>query len=483
MKGLLHQIVSGVAELHETGTMHRDLKPSNVLINAKQSGASVLLADFSSAVSEAALRAELYGSKAANAKFPNTDDGDEEEGEKEKYEREEERDNPFKPSQGEETLEYAPPEVILCQKRSSNSASSSNNCAYSDKHPFAYDIWSVGVIFLEFILGTANIFLVDQRTAVMVRHQLSRVVRRGRTTLLTKDEESDFNREVEEHIYRAALAEFCIYNYTAQELLGSRLHLVAFCSPQDLARAIQRRDPLGRGFHDFQGLDLISKLLAWDPADRISMKQALLHPYFVGHSQREQPAYTKGKAATIVLTDMHLSPEGEESRNERFGVTVFDFINEPVRQLMLSVDNTRHLKLGLSSWYSNISTINILSVQSTQGSRQAVITPHSDTDNISFWCPSCGHMFTDFLSCDAHIKSRKHGTQCLYSKRDLSQPISERAVAKGIMTGLDKNEEHIPKCISENVLLPIDPYSGWCELQECISSPSCSFVSFSLFSS
>jgi cyclin-dependent kinase len=45
---------------------------------------------------------------------------------------------------------------------------------------------------------------------------------------------------------------------------------------QDIANTVTSLDDLG--------LDLLDMLLVYDPAGRISAKQAVTHPYFTGHS-------------------------------------------------------------------------------------------------------------------------------------------------------------------------------------------------------
>lgn len=55
------------------------------------------------------------------------------------------------------------------------------------------------------------------------------------------------------------------------------------CGLSELERAIQRRDPLGTGYHNREGLHLLSLLLKWNPNERISVRDALSHAYFVGN--------------------------------------------------------------------------------------------------------------------------------------------------------------------------------------------------------
>ena len=317
LRGIMQQVVASVAVLHHQGVTHRDVKPSNILLNT-EAEARILMADLSSAVSEEAINAGYYGALG--------------------------------PSVAEETLQYAPPEVLL-------SIDSENEISYSANHPQSYDSWSVGVVFLEMILGTSDVFTVDQRTAAMIAHRMKR--NKGLNSKTTNDA-----------MLLAALADYCIYiredtNETGksqngekdtdmsesddrkiitpssdsvtlassspcvcssvlpglpsrcsdcvlekereiesigtarQSLMTARgsdsiaeksrgkkrtdrdnmrhqyLHPMAkqsrVCGLEDLRQAILRRDPLGTGISNRWALDLLSRLLKWEPTERITM--------------------------------------------------------------------------------------------------------------------------------------------------------------------------------------------------------------------
>jgi hypothetical protein len=135
------------------------------------------------------------------------------------------------------------------------------------------------------ILGTADVFSVDPRTAALIKHRLRN---------------ADLDT-LDETLTLAALADFCIYvppdAGTTTEGADSmatppsrkkhgRHRLLSpssagACSVHQLAKAIQRRDPLGTGYHAY-GIDLLHRLLKWTPSERITLHGALTHAYFVG---------------------------------------------------------------------------------------------------------------------------------------------------------------------------------------------------------
>ena len=63
------------------------------------------------------------------------------------------------PSREEQTDEYAPPESF-----------------FDPDSPWllspAFDSWSIGIVALELLLGTPNVFTVDQRTKAILTHKL-----------------------------------------------------------------------------------------------------------------------------------------------------------------------------------------------------------------------------------------------------------------------------------------------------------------------
>ena len=444
-KNLMFQIIEGINELHSLGIVHRDIKPSNILVNANRDSkdVTVLISDFSSAISEACFEAGLYGNKSTA------------------------RENlyEFQPSELEESPQYSPPEVLLCK-----------NCTGAHLK-YAYDVWSVGVLFLEIILGTADIFIADQRTQAMILHKL-KVSKKKRS-------EHELEAKFRTLAYKAALAEFCIItepidienddcsgvNHNRSNNNMRQESMMSLCGVKDLRDSIKRRDPYGIGLNDEDALDLLSKLLKYDPTDRISMKDALSHPYFSslkGKSfMKQQYEHQKGQE------EYTRSDKMPTSSDEKF----YRFINEPVRDILRKVDHdagtSRHLQIGTGSWYNNSLLVTDAIDQLLDVSfpdLQGVISTNMDTSNLTFFCP-CGKTYKgDSQSCQQHLLGRRHGKRCIYSVATFMMDQAQNArfdrrkeedIYRGVMT----NEEVLPDCVSDHSFLPLDMHSGWCDIQ------------------
>lgn len=79
----------------------------------------------------------------------------------------------------------------------------------------------------------------------------------------------------------------CIYSGSAildgeTSPLGDRAVVDERCTLAELGKAVHTRDALDLGFPDQWGVDLLWRLLRWDPMERISVSDALEHAYFAG---------------------------------------------------------------------------------------------------------------------------------------------------------------------------------------------------------
>lgn len=159
LKKILKQIITSTAKLHERGIVHRDIKPSNIMCDLSQGfvNISCKLGDLSSAYDDYAAK-HFYSHGG--------------------------------PSRDETTDEYSSPEALF------------DNWLPSNKlKPESYDSWSLGVVILELLLGTPNVFSVDKRTTAI----LTRTLR----------EEKASDGDIQRALYLAALAQFCIYQPTS----------------------------------------------------------------------------------------------------------------------------------------------------------------------------------------------------------------------------------------------------------------------------
>ena len=91
------------------------------------------------------------------------------------------------PTPGEQTNEYAPPESFV----------GPNWVPFYKDKPQSYDSWSIGVLALELLLGTPNVFSVDQRTNALLTYKMKRA--------------NASENEISNALYLAALSNFCIY--------------------------------------------------------------------------------------------------------------------------------------------------------------------------------------------------------------------------------------------------------------------------------
>lgn len=167
------------------------------------------------------------------------------------------------PSRAEQTYEYTPPEALLNATWYQGPTSST----------LKYDMWSVGVVMLEMVLGTPNIFQINALTRALLDRHLE-----------------GWNEGVKELAYKLrSFMELCILIPGVSGSYSKKYHKVNQvgvspaswkCSEEFFSRQIKARDPLKIGFSNIWALRLVRHLLMWDPEDRPSVDEALRHPYF-----------------------------------------------------------------------------------------------------------------------------------------------------------------------------------------------------------
>lgn len=243
IKNFAYQLLQGLAVAHAANITHRDVKGSNVFVTDTWPPI-VRLGDFGSAL-----------------KAPPTEDV------RKLY-------GPEGPTEDDETSEYKPPEAGLFDEmllRRVGLAASPDHW-----HNRSYDMWSLGVLLLELVLGTRDLYHVDDRRWLKEEFQLGKEhipeerIGQGRMLL--------------------ALLDLCLGPNAAPTapllwFLKSEPELSVpaggqKCSGAEFAERLRQQDAAGVGLPNAAGRDLLRRLLQWDPNERIQAQDALKHPWF-----------------------------------------------------------------------------------------------------------------------------------------------------------------------------------------------------------
>ena len=257
----IYQILRGVVYMHSANIIHRDLKPANILANKN---CDLKICDLGLGRAEVyeydemELREKQNKTKKKPKKKKKTEDKDKKnkkdkdnKDKKDKKDKDKNKDNKDKDNVEEEEEEepdlteyvitrwYRAPEVILCPSHYSK----------------AVDIWSVGCIFAE-LLGRQPLFPGD--------HYLDQIQKIVAVTGTPKMEDLDFIKKKE-------AKEFFLKLVKRTKLTWSSL--------------FPNANPIA--------LDLLEKMLTFNPKKRYTVDQCLSHPYFEGlHDPEQEPITT-----------------------------------------------------------------------------------------------------------------------------------------------------------------------------------------------
>lgn len=257
-----------------------------------------------------------------------------------------------------------------------------------------------------------------------------------------------------------------------------------------LSDAILHRDILGIGFPDQWGLDLLGRLLCFDPLQRISLSEALNHAYFHGpyvsahdgeefatlkemifHNQqfKTNKVSIQSISSTQVPSDASMDRDEDIDKND-------DII------LIMDIDSEDQITFGSSRSLNNSFNDRIdidlealegssfdanFEVSKTSGSSSALLV-QSRLEYLLYQCSKCGRIFEDRLSCAQHMQSRRHGKHCMYFQQERLQEAQNQNIEQSDHV-LSNNEkllsELLPPCLSDRSFGLRDEGSGWCDLQ------------------
>ncbi|XP_020099781.1 uncharacterized protein LOC109718161 isoform X2 [Ananas comosus] len=245
MQNLIWQLLLALKACHDRNITHRDIKPENMILcfedvdtgrclreiptKKKQYHLNLRIIDFGSAIDDFTVK-HLYGAG---------------------------------PTRSEQTFEYTPPEALL----------NANWFQGPKSNRLKYDMWSVGVVMLELILGSPHVFQISDRTRALLDQHLE-----------------GWSEPTKELAYKLrSYMELCIlipgisshHRQSGSAFDQSGVSPASWkCSEESFAHQVKTRDPLRLGFPNVWALRLVRQLLVWHPEDRLSVDEALRHPYF-----------------------------------------------------------------------------------------------------------------------------------------------------------------------------------------------------------
>ncbi|GAB67673.1 protein kinase [Plasmodium cynomolgi strain B] len=169
LRDLMYQILKGVNNAHRMGITHRDLKMENIFVSAS-TPFTVRIGDWGSAVEY------------------NNDDF------------------LFTPSENEETEGYQPPESLFGHMKGN-----------FNRLPY-YDMWGIGIVFLQFVLGTKNPLEVkNKRNAIKLQNFYAKYAT---------------PEELKEAIFLQSLSELCLtpWSQSSNQLISLKQEKLPYSS-------------------------------------------------------------------------------------------------------------------------------------------------------------------------------------------------------------------------------------------------------------
>lgn len=156
-----------------------------------------------------------------------------------------------------QTRHYRAPEVVLGMRWS-----------------FPIDIWSIGCIMLEFIYGR---MVFNTHDSIDHLSQMTKMIGpmpdKIRNKIPNEVREAYFKRDGSLKLQNAKIS--------SVQCHPLKRYFESYPSPSDSKRAKDPKKPIIKQ-EDMVMMDLVDKMLRWDPDERISAAEALQHPYFKG---------------------------------------------------------------------------------------------------------------------------------------------------------------------------------------------------------
>ncbi|GMI73992.1 hypothetical protein like AT3G63340 [Hibiscus trionum] len=248
MRFLIWQLLVALKSCHDRNITHRDIKPENMVICFEDQKTGRCLREIPNGDKNFTSRMRIidFGSSIDGFTMKNL------------Y-------GPAGPSRSEQTHDYSPPEALLNASWYQGPTSTT----------LKYDMWSVGVVILEMILGSPNVFQISALTRTLLDHHLE-----------------GWNEGLKELAYKLrSFLELCILVTGSSSKHHRAMNQGGMspaswkCSEEFFSHQIRSRDPLKLGFPNVWALRLVRDLLRWDPDDRLSVDDALKHPYFQPHKR------------------------------------------------------------------------------------------------------------------------------------------------------------------------------------------------------
>ena len=226
IKSMLFQLLNGLLYLHTNWVLHRDLKPANIMVTSK---GEIRIGDLGLArLFYKPLHSLFSGDKVVV------------------------------------TIWYRAPELLLGSRH----------------YTPAVDLWAVGCIFAE-LLSLRPIFkgeeakMDSKKTVPFQRNQMQKIVEV--MGMPTREKWPGL-------VHQPEHGQLQNLSYASRDSSNSRTFgLEAWYWNTLRTAGYQESQP---GFPGQQGLDLLSKLLEYDPTKRLTAQEALQHPYFSANGEK-----------------------------------------------------------------------------------------------------------------------------------------------------------------------------------------------------